>query len=129
MEAIEDKRTELKAKNDFRDKVAKAEISPEEEFHRGQNVHLLQLRTRKKMCDADTIHLEGAIRTMESAQHALGLIQDCEYKTGAVKGCQKQIDGLKQKLEDSGIGEINALTLAALEELQILRVNQETIED
>lgn len=128
MKTIEDKREEPKAKNDFRDEVSREQVSPEEEIRRGQNVHLLQLQTRKKMTDADKVHLEAAIRTMGSAQHALGLMQDCEYKDVAVEGCQQQIEGLQKRLESAGMGEINDLTLSALEELRVLRTDKETIE-
>ncbi len=140
MDALQEKnQTEtLKAKNDFRDEVARGQVSPEEELRRGQNVHLLQLQTRKKMSDADKTHLESTICMLESAQNALSLMQDCEYKDAAAGSCQKEIDILTKRMEETGLGEINSLTLASMEELQILRgkVNgagfnekKETIED
>lgn len=130
METIEkDNAAGLQAKNDFRDEVAREQVTPEEEIRRGQAVHLLLLGTRKKMTDADQKHIKSAIRMQELSLDAVKLMQDCEYKDFAIDGYGKQIEGLQQRLEAAEFGEINNLTLKALEELMLLRVNQETIED
>lgn len=119
----------LKPRNSFRDEAEKETLSAQEIGRRNQNIHLLQLRARKEMVAADRCHITGAIRRMELALKAFSLMQDCEMKETSMEGCSQQIEGLKQQLSKTELGDINAITLAALEELMRFRAEKETIED
>lgn len=106
--------------NTFRKEVEAAKVPPEMEMRRNQDVYRLHLQIQKVMIEADSVHLQTAIAMVNAEMIDIKKMPDCECKEAILAGIDKQIEGLRKKIEDTSFAGATALTLDALERLDAL---------
>jgi len=104
-------------KNTFRDEAKKQTLTPEEEMKRNGAVHLVQLRLRRDMTNADRQHILNTIDRITATRNQMMAMDSCEAREINLEAIDKQIEQMIEQAKQCEQSLGNAITLNALEQL------------
>ena len=106
-----------KKENTFAKEVQLSKVSPAEEMNRNQAVHLVTLRSEKKMLACDVNHLGLQMTRIKGRRQLIASMPDCECKQASMSIIDQRIEKLEQAIEASEFNGISDMTFDALERL------------
>jgi hypothetical protein len=112
-----------KKENTFAKEVQGAKVSPAEEMNRNQAVHLLTLRSEKRLVKADEAHLLLQRGRLSERKRLMASMLDCECKTASMAVIDQRIAKIGEAIEASQFNGVSEMTLDALERLAALTLD------